>query len=522
MAAHILRLRATLLVGALRGDPSHVVRTVVAFVLLALATGAGCWGLLTLRSAPTEVAFVVTVLAGSALTAGFVAAPLIAGAVDPLDPRRFVLFDVRPASLASLLALAGLISVPILGLVALGVCLVIVWTAHEVPWVASAVGVVLGVVTCGLLARVCMALVAMFLRGRRSRELTGLFILAILVVVVPVGLFLASLQWGGRVPTQLAQAADILADTPLGAAWALPARVAAGDASAWLSLVVAVASVALLGAAWAWIVQRVLTTTERPESGRERSGLGWFAVAPGNAGGAVAARSLVYWLRDPRYLMNLLIVPIAALLAMFPLLIAGVPFAYVVLVPVPIVALFFGWLPHNDLAYDSTAVWLHIASGTRGVADRLGRIVPMLLIGLPVLAVCIPLAISLHGRWALLPAMVGVCASLFLGGLGLSSISSAVAPYPVSRPGESPFQQPERVGSSAPITQAVVLLGAIVVAAPSLWWAWLAMSHDISYAALGMWGGIAIGLAVLLVGVAVGSLAFERRGGRLMEFAESG
>ena len=275
-----------------------------------------------------------------------------------MDPRRFVLFDVRPASLASLLALAGLMSVPILGLVALGVCLVIVWTAHEVPWVASAVGVVLGVVTCGLLARVCMALVAMFLRGRRSRELTGLFILAILVVVVPVGLFLASLQWGGRVPSQLAQAADILADTPLGAAWARPARVAAGDASAGLSLVVAGASVALLGAAWAWIVQRVLTSTERPESGRERSGLGWFAVAPGNAGGAVAARSLVYWLRDPRYLMNLLIVPIAALLAMVPLLIAGVPFAYVVLVPVPIVALFFGWLPHNDLAYDSTAVWL--------------------------------------------------------------------------------------------------------------------------------------------------------------------
>ena len=44
---------------------------------------------------------------------------------------------------------------------------------------------------------------------------------------------------------------------------------------------------------------------------------------------------------------------------------------------------------------------------------------------------------------------------------------------------------------------------------------------SVAYAALGMWGGIAIGLAVLLAGVAVGSLAFERRGGRLMEFAES-
>ena len=111
-------------------------------------------------------------------------------------------------------------------------------------------------------------------------------------------------------------------------------------------------------------------------------------------------------------------IPIAAALTTVPLLIAGVPLEIVALVPVPIVALFLGWLPHNDLAYDSTAVWMHIASGVRGVSDRVGRLVPVLLIGMPLLAIAIPVAISVHGRWALLPAMVGVCASLFLSGLG--------------------------------------------------------------------------------------------------------
>ncbi len=74
---------------------------------------------------------------------------------------------------------------------------------------------------------------------------------------------------------------------------------------------------------------------------------------------------------------------------------------------------------------------------------------PVLLIGIPILAVTLPLAVVAHGRWAIFPAMVGVCAALFLAGLGLSSISSVVAPYAVSRPGDSPFQQPQRTGSAA-------------------------------------------------------------------------
>ena len=80
------------------------------------------------------------------------------------------------------------------------------------------------------------------------------------MVVVPVGLFLASLEWGGRVPSQLIGAASVLALTPVGAAWSFPALVAVGDAAAWGSLAVAVATVCALGAAWMWLVERVLTT----------------------------------------------------------------------------------------------------------------------------------------------------------------------------------------------------------------------------------------------------------------------
>ncbi|SFS07839.1 ABC-2 type transport system permease protein [Microbacterium sp. cf046] len=522
MAAHVLRLRIALLLGALRGDAAHVRRTILGIILLIGATGVACWALLTLRDAATDVAQAVIVLGGAAVTLGFALAPLIAGATDPLDPRRFVVLGLPSGRLAAVLAAAGFISVPTFALLAVSVCAAIVWAEHGVPGLVGGVGVLLGVATCVLLARVCMALTALFLRERRSRELSGLFALAILVVVVPVGVFFASLEWGGRVPTQLAEAISTLAITPLGAAWAFPGRLAQGGAeSAMPALLIAMATLIVLGLVWWLLVRRLLSTTERPVSVRERGGLGWFAVAPGTPGGAVAARSLVYWLRDRRYLVNIIVIPFAAALTAVPLLIAGVPPEIVALVPVPIVALFLGWLPHNDLAYDSTAVWMHIASGVRGVSDRIGRLVPVLLIGIPLLAVLVPVAISLHGRWALLPAMVGVCTALFLSGLGLSSISSVVSPYAVSRPGESPFQQPQRTGAAGAIAQGMVMLGAIALSAPALWWAWIALTRDIEAATMALWGGVGIGLAVLIIGIAIGSAVFERRGGRLMEFAES-
>ncbi|GAA1992170.1 hypothetical protein GCM10009777_29550 [Microbacterium pumilum] len=490
-------------------------------LLLAGGTAAACWALLSLQDAQTDVVLTVTVLAGSAVTLGFGLAPLIGGAHDPLDPRRFAVLGLPRGQLAAALAAAGFISVPTAVLAILAVCTGIVWTGQGAPWIAGAFGALLGVVTCVLLARVCMALTSLFLRERRSRELSGLFILAILVVVVPVGVFLASLEWHGSVPTQLVEAVSALAVTPLGAAWAFGGLVAQGDDSAGLALLIAVATVGLLALAWAGLVRLILTTTERPTATRERGGLGWFAVAPGTPGGAISARSLMYWFRDRRYIVNVLVIPVAAVITAVPLLIAGVPPEIVALVPVPFAALFLGWLPHNDVAYDSTALWMHVASGVRGWSDRIGRLVPVLLIGVPMLAVAVPFAILLYGRWALLPALAGVCLSLFLCGLGLSSIASVVSPYAVSRPGESPFQQPQRAGAASAVAQGTVMIGTIVLSAPALWWAWIAVTEDIEAATLALWGGLATGVFVLMVGIAIGSAVFERRGGRLMEFAES-
>ena len=216
MVAHVLRLRTALLFGALRGDRRAVARSVTALVLLVAATVAACVAVLSLDDASTDVARVVIVLGGSAITLGFVLTPIVAGMEDPLDPRRFAVFGLAPRPLAGTLALAGLISAPVIALIAISVCTTITWAAHGVPVVVGIISAVLAVLTCALFARVCMALTALYLRERRSRELSGLFVLAIAVVVVPVGVFFASLDWNDAVPTQLSQAITVLGYTRRG------------------------------------------------------------------------------------------------------------------------------------------------------------------------------------------------------------------------------------------------------------------------------------------------------------------
>ncbi|MDE0545663.1 hypothetical protein [Microbacterium sp. C7(2022)] len=520
MVAHVLRLRLALLVGAFRGDIVDVSRTVVQYLVVAGATAAGCWALLSLRDSPVEVALTVTVLAGSAATVGFALSPLIGAASDPLDPRRFAVVGPAPGPLAGALAMAGMISVPVIALAALAISTGVMWSSFGAPVATTVIGGALGVITCSLAARVCLAAASLFLKERQSRELTGLFLLLIIIVVVPAGVFLSSLEWEGIVPSQLSEAVQLLAITPLGAAWAYPGLIVVGNPASTTAILVALATIVVLVALWVLLVRRTLTTTERPLAVRERRGLGWFAVAPGTPGGAIAARSLLYWLNDQRYLMNLLVIPVAAAATTVPLLVAGVAPETVALVPVPFAALFLGWLVHNDVAYDSTAVWMHFASGVRGLADRVGRLVPVFLIGTPALAVAIPIAVSLHGRWSILPAMIGLCACLFLTGLGLSSIASAAAPYPVSRPGDSPFRQPARTGSTPFLSQGMVLLGVLLLSAPVFWWSWLAI-EDPTSADRALWGGVGIGCGTLVFGVAIGAAVFERRSGRLMEFAEA-
>ncbi|WP_409047110.1 hypothetical protein AB2L57_11160 [Microbacterium sp. HA-8] len=520
MVAHVLRLRLALLLGAFRGDRRHIVRSVAGVFVVILLTAGGCWGLTVTAEHSVADLRIVLVGGGFSLFLAFLLAGALTGVEDPLDPRRFVVFGLRETTLTGALVLAGLLSLPVFALAALAVAAVVLVVDAGAPVPGVVAAALVGILTCALAARVGFASVAVLAPRRRRTLRRGIALLALLAVAIPASIgVVAATGWGGAPLTAtLAHVTDALALVPGGASWAVLVPGSGEDALAWT---VAIATLAGLGAIFFALAIRLQRHTPAASAQRDRGRLGWFGLMPGTPGGAIAARSMLYWLHDRRYLTNVVIVPIAAVIVVVPLLVAGVPLGTAILLPVPLIALFLGWLPHDDVAYDSTAVWMHVAAGVPGVSDRVGRLAPLLFVGTPVLAVAVPLAVAVNGDWSLLPALAGVCAGLFFSGLGLSSVSSVIAPYAVTRPGDSPFRQPQRTGSSGLIAQAGVFIGALAASAPALWFAWLTFTGSNEHAMWALLSGVAAGAVVLLVGVGIGSLMFSRRGGRLLEFAET-
>ncbi len=123
---------------------------------------------------------------------------------------------------------------------------------------------------------------------------------------------------------------------------------------------------------------------------------------------------------------------------------------------------------HNDVAYDSTAVWTHVAAQTHGSHDRIGRLVPVVVLGAILIAVGTPLTAWGYGSAEIVPAVLGVNLALLLGGVGVSSGLSARFPYAAPRPGDPAFQQPQVQGSTGSGAQALAVLCTLVVAAPAI------------------------------------------------------
>jgi ABC-2 type transport system permease protein len=171
---------------------------------------------------------------------------------------------------------------------------------------------------------------------------------------------------------------------------------------------------------------------------------------------------------------------------------------------------------HNDIAYDGTAFWSHVATGVSGRADRTGRLVPTALAASALLPGYACLGCALTGRWSLWPALFGVGLGFLLTGFGVASVMSALKPYPVPGPGENPFGAPPGSSALTVVVQAIAgtavfllnlpLLGIAVGALMGhVWMGWLVL-------------GLALGLgsAALVVGTWWGARIYERRAPELL------
>lgn len=505
MVATLLRLRFLVLKNSLRRSPWQLILLILGSLYGLLIIAVSGAGLIGLGFAPISTSRTVVVIAGSALVLGWTVVPLIASGIDQtLDPKRLVTFPIPLGRLLVGLAAASILGVP--GIVSTLASLATAGTWWRQPAIipVSLVCGAIGVITSIVAAQTVVALSGTVSSRRRFREVSGLIAVIPLILIGPA---ISSITSGvSQVSLAFPALADALAWTPLGAVWSVPSSLAVGDfGRAAIESVIALATLALLLIIWRSGLHRSLITPPfTPTKERARGNLGFFSLFPGTPIGAVAARSLTYWLRDPRYARQLIIIPLVPVLMALYGGLTHNPGFY--LATGPAAALFLSIAIYTDVSYDSTAFALHISTGVSGHADRVGRILGLGVFGLPIVVIFTVVSTAFAGTWMALPALLGLTLGILLTGLGVSSVSSSMFIFPVPTPGESPFRSRPGAGLSTALTTYAILAVVVVLVSPEAILLIIgAIRDDILPGWIGLAVGVGLGSLVLVIGVRLGS-----------------
>jgi len=519
MVAQFLRLKLSQLGSRFTTRPSRLIGYGLLFAYIAVLAVGATVGLVLLKAETAEVARAIVIVFGSAVVLAFVLLPFVYGTDDPMDPRRFALFGIPATSLSISLLAAAFVGVPTIIATIFALAQVGTWSKDAGTTLLGLVSALIIIVTCVLAGRVSMALASIVLTGRRAREFVTIA-LSVVGIALATGLaIMASLDWQSAALPVVRRIAAVATWTPFGAAWSIPADNAVGNGEVIAKLGIALGYIVVLALVWRLLVGYLAQGHERGPRSNTSERLGWFERFPASAGGAIAARSLTYWGRDPRYGIALVVIPVVPIAVLIALLAGGVPVDILIWIPVPLMSLFLGWMLHNDVAYDSTAFWAHVSAHTPGSSDRWGRVVPALFIGAPLVLLGSLATSAISGGWDALPALIGLSTSLLLTALGVASVVSAVRPYPAVQPGDSPFAQPQAVGNSGSGVQALAFIVPLLLSSPVGILVVLGATVGGSWFFWALPLGLGIGAAALGIGVRWGGWLLDRRAPDLLAFA---
>ncbi|MGO4598890.1 hypothetical protein [Terrabacter sp. 2RAF25] len=465
---------------------------------------------------------VVIPLAGAAGTVLWTVLPLFSFGSDPtLDPGRFATYAVPHRDLVVGLVVAALVGLPSVASIVLAAGVVFAWSHTVASTFVAVVSTAVGLLTAITTSRWVCALLTNALSSRRGRDVVGVLGLVVFGFVAPAVTIVADL--GGGLGPAARTVSGVVAWSPLGWAWAAPGDVAAGrPLTGALRLALAVALLAVVGALWSRVLRAQVENpraVSRSDSGASAGDdLGLLARLPGTPWGAVAARVLISWRRDPRYQTSMAMTPVLPLALLIPFFASGMEWPPLLMGP--LLAFLIGWSGHNAVSYDSDALWLHIVAGTSGTDDRRGRSVPDLLLALVLVPAYTLVGVGVTGSWGLAPAALGASAALLGAGIAVSSIISVALPYPVPEPGASPFGTPPGAAGMAIVAQSVASAATLLLSSPALLLAAVAWGGGDGVVGWASWGtalvGIAVGTVVAVLGNGWGARVYDRRAPELL------
>ena len=520
MVAHLVRLKLTLLRNSLKRSPWQLVGIIFGGlyglgVLVLLLVG-----LTVLGSAEPEFIGTVVVLAGAAVVLGWLVIPVVLNGLDmTLDPARFTTYAIPMKSMLTGLLLGSFIGIPGALTLMASVGTAASWWKHPLAGVVALICGALAAVTCIVASRAITAASASLASTRRFKDFSAIIVLVPLMFLGPIvsGITSGVSDFGAYLP----QLANSISWTPLGAVWSVPADVAQGHyGPAAIKFLIALATIAALAWVWKACLARALVTPASA-GGARRGGrkLGFFAWFPATPAGAVAARCLTYWFRDPRYSAGLLMAPLLPLVFVF----AGSQFDSG---DATGLALGFGsalaaslvvWSISADISYDNTAFALHVAAGVSGLADRTGRAVAAGVLALPLGLLYAVVGAIFATDAGQLPGTVGLVIGVVGSGLGLASVFSARFTMNVPLPGDSPLKTRPGNGFAAAMIQFAGFAGMGVLVLPELVLVILGMvTGHVLYSWLALLVGVILGTVFLLVGIRQGAALYNRRAPELL------
>ena len=512
MVTTVLRLRYRILGNTLARNPWQLVGfcfgvlwglsllglVVVGMVLLGIRDEAG----LTVP---------IVVIAGSALVVGWVVGPLlIAGMDTTVDAAHLAPLPLSLRQVMLALTGTGLTGIPGLAALVAALATPVLWWHHPAAAVVAVPTALAGVVLAVLSGRLVATLSTGLGSSRRGREIVGTLVLIIVIMIGPIVSGIGAVVGDAAdAPQRFTQVAGILGWTPIGAAWAVPAAVAAGSWwEAAAKLIIAVLAIVVVWIAWRRALESAIANPPRQVARQVKPGaLGLFGRMPSGGVGATWARSLTAWLKDPRYLRQLIFVPL------FPVIFAvsgGIDSPLFLASPI-MVALLLAIAGYADISYDGTAFASVISSGIRGWQDRLGRVLGAASVGIPAIVAVSIAVTAVAGAWTMLPAVLGGALGLLLAGYAVSTVSSALLVAPVAAAGDSPFRTVPGQTFLSGLMVFVVMAACGVCAAPSLVPAVIALatgSAVAGYLALAL--AVVVGVGLIAAGTALGGRLFER------------
>jgi ABC-2 type transport system permease protein len=362
------------------------------------------------------------------------------GTDETLDPQRLALLPLRRGELLRGLLAAALVGVAPIA-TAIGLSGAILGQARDVFGAfLIAVAIATTLLLCVTASRALIALLAPLLRSRKGRDLT---IMAVtLAALVPQAFQVFSSRAGEKDPRAIfAYIEGNVRPTPFGLGGVAATEAGKGH---YLASIAALGGmlgiIAVLLLVWSRMIPRAMTTADIAPAAKVRARgrvdalplfPRWLPFLPRTRVGAVAAKELAYFVRDPRRRAPLLTALIIPALLLFSTMRDGETRSGATTLLALVALLPASGLTLNQFGLDGAALWALVVSGNEIESDLTGKNIATALMVVPLVAVPAIVTAAVVDGWAYLPLTVGIAPGLLGVILEVGNVVSAWAPYAV-------------------------------------------------------------------------------------------